>query len=60
MAGDGAEAMHCGDAETTNRSIALNCDEEDTSSLSASIRDLDPVPNEDLNDGVPIQVRAGL
>jgi hypothetical protein len=31
MAGDGSEAMHCGAAEITNRSIAINRGEEDTS-----------------------------
>jgi hypothetical protein len=41
--------MHCGEAETTNRSIALNCCEEDTSSWSGSVRELDPVRDEDLN-----------
>jgi|HubBroStandDraft_3_1064219.scaffolds.fasta_scaffold1418648_1 hypothetical protein len=51
MAGDGPEAMHCGEAEITNWSFTLNCGEEDTSSWSGSIRDLDPVPDEDLNDG---------
>ena len=51
MAGDGPEAMHCDEAEITNRSIALNCGEDDTSSWSGRIRDLDPVPGRDLNDG---------
>jgi hypothetical protein len=51
MAGDGPEAMHCGEAEITNRSFPLNCGEEDTSSLRGGIRDLDPAPDEDLNDG---------
>ena len=51
MAGDGPEAMHCGEGEITNRSFPLNCGEEDTSSRSDSIRDLDPVPGEDLNAG---------
>ena len=51
MAGDGPEAMHGGEAEITNRSFPLNCGEEDTSSWSDSIRDLDPVPGEDLNAG---------
>ena len=42
---------------SSNRSIALNCGEEDTSSLSGGIRDLDPVPDEDLNAQAPIPVR---
>jgi hypothetical protein len=31
--------------------FTLNCGEEDTSIWSDSIPDLDPVPDEDLNDG---------
>ena len=51
MAAAGAEAMDWREAEITNRSFPLNCGEEDTSSWSDSIRDLDPVPGEDLNAG---------
>ena len=53
MAGAGPEAIHCGEAEITNRSIALDCGDEDTSSWSERIRDLDPVLDEAFNEREP-------